>query len=542
MIRHCADLADNTVLTADICIIGGGPAGLTLASSLDGTPARVVVIEAGGEPSPPRGLDELSVASGDGELAPPLRIPPRLGGGANEWIVRLSKMRRAVRMLPLSPIDLETRPWVPHSGWPIEWAELQRYYRQANEFLGLSDRGYAAQDWEDDQHPRFPLEGQGFTTTMEQFALPSVFTESIRTKLAASSNVDVYLDGAVGSVDGVSDRATHVMVDHGRSGRLRVESEVFVLAAGGIENARLLLAARDRTGFAQAQDVVGRFYVDHQRMVTGSLTPTDPNLFRRAGLYDLSERGSASVMGKLTPTPDLLAGNQMLHSGSMLLPKPPAQIEDGLTAMRAVVSRDRAEAQTRPSPVSLARTALYVARTGTEMAIRQRRFPPRVDAGWSALAGTPFERFSLEAQIELAPDRNNRVRLGDSVDRFGRPQAEMYWSWSELDLHTVRRTTALMQDAFRDSQMGRFDPVSWDDRPVLTTPNGAFHPSGTTRMGDDPTSSATDRNAKLHGVANVYVAGSSVFPTVGYANPTLTIVALALRLADRLRSNVLPRS
>ena len=169
------------------------------------------------------------------------------------------------------------------------------------------------------------------------------------------------------------------------------------------------------------------------------------------------------------------------------------------------------------------------------MAIRQRRWRPRVDAGWSTLGGSAFDRFCVETQVELAPDRNNCVRLGDSVDEFGRKRPEMSWRWNEIDLQSLRATTLLLEKAFSNSGLGVFEPDPWNDRPLLTTPNGAFHPSGTTRMGDNRATSVTDRNAKLHGVTNVYVSGSSLFPTVGYANPTLTIVALGLRLADHLR-------
>ena len=190
MIRSCHELPDNEVITADVCIIGGGPAGLTIASALDGAPLRVVVLEAGGQPANrPAGLSELSADVGDGDLAPPLRVPPRLGGAANEWNVRLANRQRGVRMLPLSPSDLESRSWVPDSGWPIAWNELNRYYGRADEFLGLTDRGYGVDQWEDDRGKRLDLEEHGFTTKMEQFASPAVFTRSIRKRLEASSNV-----------------------------------------------------------------------------------------------------------------------------------------------------------------------------------------------------------------------------------------------------------------------------------------------------------------------------------------------------------------
>lgn len=535
MIRSCSELADDTVLRTDVCIVGGGPAGLSLANSLVGAPFEVLVLEAGGAPGRPIGLTESSVAASEGDLEPPLRVPSRLGGGANEWIVRLRNMRRGVRMLPLSAIDLDARPWVPESGWPIEWSELERYYARADDLLELGERGYDLDRWEGDRRVRLPLESHGFTTAMERFASPAVFKERIPERLSRSSNVGVLLDAPVGAIDGTPRRATHVMIDHGRAGRVRVEADTFVLATGGIDNARLLLAARDRQGFADSGRVVGRYFVDHHRIVTGHLRPANTALFAEAGLYDLTGRAEGAAMGKVTPTADLLRSHGLLHSGSMLLPKPSAEVEHGLGLLRELIRRRTPPNEIRRHAVPLARTAAWVARTGAEMAVRQRRFPPSVDAGWSGLSGRPFDRFMVETQIELAPDSGNRLRLGASVDRFGRPCAEMAWRWTDLDLQSLRATTALLAAAVRNSGVGTFEAISWDDEPALTTPNGAFHPSGTTRMGGDRSTSVTDHTGRVHDVDNVYVAGSSLFPTVGYANPTLTIVALAIRLGDHLR-------
>ena len=533
MLIDCADVADGTVIDTDICVIGAGPAGLTVASTLAESNQRVVVIEAGYGPGKPIGLEHRAADVVDSDFDAPLSVPHRFGGGANEWIVRLPKMRRGVRMLPLDPQDLEERSWLPNSGWPLAWSELSRWYRDAVNFLGLSPLGFDLAHWVDEQHPAIDLDTAGFTTGIEQMADPRLFTRTIHDGLAKSANVDVYLGATAGELEGHADRVVSLTLDHGIRDRLRVHAGTFVLACGGIENARMLLQARGNAGFGAGTKNVGAYYVDHHRCTTGLLTPSDPNLLQRVSLYDLTTRRGAYVMGKIVPTPELRRENRLLHSGTMILPKPSDETAVGLDDLRRFRVNPRNGME---QPSRAIRSGISFARAGVAMMVRQRRLPPNVDAGWSAAAnGSFFDHFMVETQIELAPTESNRLVLGSRGGPFGRRRMEMRWRWTDVDLRSLHRTTQLLVEAFERSGTGTLTPVVLDGSPRVTTPNGAFHPSGTTRMSASPATGVVDRNGAVHGTPNLFVAGSSIFPTAGYANPTFTIVALALRLAEYLR-------
>lgn len=537
MLVRCTELPSGTRIEADVCIIGAGPAGLSVASQLDKSSLTVALLDAGGEPGGPQGMGGMAVTTVDGDFDVPPRATPRFGGAANEWIVRLPWMRRGVRMLPLSEIDLAVREWIPDSGWPIDWAEMEGAYRAAHAHLGLGRWGYDVSSWEDPDHPRYALEEHGFTTAMERFPRPEVFTSDAWKALQRSANVTVYLDAPVGMLQGEPDRVTHAEIDNGARGRLTVVARQFVLAAGGIENPRQILAARHGGGYGTTPDIAGRYYMDHLRFISGILTPHDATTIQRSGLYDIRETTDrAVVMGKLVPTDQLMRDHRLLHSGAMLLPKLPQNL---VADVRALMTGARSAVTGNGLPkMSVWRDAfggaIELTAMAARMAIRQRRLPPRTDAGWSGIGGRGhFTHFAVELQVEQAPIRSNQVRL-NGVNALGRPGAELVWRWSQADLDSVRRTQELFASAIGASEIGNFESTPWDEQPPLTTPSGAYHPTGGTRMHPDPNRGVVDADTRVHGVTNLYVTGSSIFPTSGYANPTLTIVALALRTGRHL--------
>ena len=360
-------------------------------------------------------------------------------------------------------------------------------------------------------------------------------------RLSASSNTTVHLHGSVGSLEGDPGRVIYGEVDAGSRARLRVEADVFVVAGGGLDNARLLLNSRSGAGYGCQHDNVGRYFMDHLRTISGSITPSDPRLFDRCGLYDIGQHGGAIVMGKLTPTDEVLRRHELLNSAAMLLPKLPIEVQHAMSDAHAMANELRARRVPEFRRVlRAASAAAHLASTGARMVVRQRRFPPRTDAGWSNLGGRTqrFASFAVEHQIELAPCRDNLVRLGGAADEFGRSGLEVVWHWSEIDKASLRRTQELFEAAIEESGVGRYEPTRWEDRPELTTPGGSFHPTGATRMHSNSRRGVVDADGRVHSVSNLFVAGSSVFPTGGYANPTLTVIALALRLADRLRNEL----
>lgn len=524
-----------------MCIVGGGPAGLSLASCFIDTPVRVLVLERGGQPGRPAGMQHGDIGEGAIDFGTPPTPPPRFGGAANEWIVRLPWHQRGVRMVGLSPIDLDRRTWVPHSGWPISWDDLAPFYGRARSFLGLSDINDLATDFRRDTDQNLHLDEFGLTTGFERFALSKVFTEDMWNLVRQAPNVDVMLDAPVGELRGENGRITAVDVDDQRAGRFSVAASVVVLAASGFENPRLLLSANGEAGIGNQHDNVGRYYMDHVRSVGGRLTPHDPALIDRMGEFDIrADANNATTwrMGRLTPTPDAMERHQLPHSAAQLLPKLAQRELDALSAAsqaaRSVARLQRPTGVAGPQAVlpSLARVVAAAAR----MSIGQRRIPPRTDAGWSGLGGGsgPWGSFAVEHQIEQFPNPDNRLFLDDRRDSFGRRRIALDWKWSRAEIDGLQRTQQLFVDAFDRSGLGTYDPVHWADPPDLTTAAGAFHPSGGTRMHADPRHGVVDADCQVHDWHNLFVAGSSTFPTVGYANPTLTIIALALRLGDEI--------
>lgn len=538
VIIDARSMASNAEIAADLCIVGAGPAGISIALALADSHIRVALLERGGAPGHPRGGDGGAVATSSGDFAVPPRFFARFGGAANEWIVRLPWQQRGVRLLPLSPGDFEHRSWVPHSGWPIGWSDVERYYRLAHQRWGLGPFDYDPARWDAPSPLPFGLESHGFTASMEQFGRPSYFKRWARERLRRSANVAVYEHAPVGALQGGPDRVERAEIDSLARARLSVVARAYVVAGGGFENPRLLLSSRDGRGYGNERDVLGRYFMEHLRVGAGTWFPANPTAFDEARVFDIRRVAGQMVMGKIVPTEALQREHQLLHSGTMLLPRPIAsaqQDQDGLReALRMSRARDRhGVARVAASAV---RGAAYLATVGAELALRQRRFPPHVDAGWSGLSrkGSRFGSFWLEQQIEQAPNPQNRIQLTAGHDVFGRPLAALDWRWSDIDVQSLRATQRLLSTTLTAGARGRFEPPAESEAFEITTPAGAFHPMGGTRMHSNPDSGVVDADARVHGVQNLFAAGSSVFTTGGYANPTLTIVALALRLAERL--------
>jgi choline dehydrogenase-like flavoprotein len=260
-------------------------------------------------------------------------------------------------------------------------------------------------------------------------------------------------------------------------------------------------------------------------------------------MYDLRTVRGSTIRAKLVLSEELKREHHLVNSALELLPKPQAEIYTAVRSLRELTRSMRN--RERPTELgaklrSMVPAAKYILGTGTRLAINQRRIPPSVDAGWSDLPNNDRRFESLEAiqQIELTPHRDNRVRLTDSVDEFGQRRACVDWRMTELDVQSSRRSQELFAEEFERSGVGTLELPDPADAPVILSPVGIYHQVGTTRMHDDPTMGVVNRDCRVHSVSNLYIAGGATFPTGGYANCTLTIVALALRLADHLTAKI----
>ncbi|HLF71762.1 MAG TPA: GMC family oxidoreductase [Dehalococcoidia bacterium] len=551
MIVDALELADGTLIESDVCIVGAGPAGITLARELLGESFRVCLLESVGLDFEPQteALKRLSNVGGD--LEPPTAATRRqFGGAANAWDVLTTEAGGGVRYLPLSAVDFEKRDWLPHSGWPFTKAEIDPFYERAQRVCDIGPYTYRVEDWTEPDARPWPLDEARLTTSVEQYGHHRVFTRDHLEELRRSPNLNLVLHANVTSIEQRPGSAAveRIAVACVNGCRHSVTASLFVLATGGIENARLLLlsTAQQPNGLGNQHDLVGRFFMDHHNVDCGELVPASPELLERSALYDLRRVNGAWVMAKLNIAEALMREERLLNGAARI----EARLDPGLEkALRSLARAARAvrrgrlpddiAAKVREVVPQLPRLAAIGGAAFKEHGVMAlARQENRGRYGWSKRSGQwrSFASFSVELQTELAPDPANRVVLGDDRDAFGRPLAGVYWKWGETDRRSLRRVQELLVTAFADSGLGVLRLPAGEATSNVTSPAGIFHHMGTTRMHADPARGVVDADCRVHGVENLFVAGSSVFPTGGYANPTLTIVALSIRLADQIKA------
>jgi choline dehydrogenase-like flavoprotein len=546
MILSARDMADGGTLNADICIVGAGAAGIAMALELMASKLEVLVLESGGFDFDPQtqSLYEGEVAD-ERMHSQPVRFRQRqFGGSTTIW---------GGRCMPLDAIDFEKRDYVPHSGWPINLDDLMPFYPKANRVCEAGEFAYTAS--EAFSKPTRPMiqnfHSSNFTTErLERFSCPTDFGARYLHKLKAAANIRIVLHANVTSIlmnhagDGVD--ALRVQTLAGRS--LRVEAKHFVLAAGGLEVPRLLLASREKhpNGVGNAHDVVGRYYMCHLAGTIGALRFNGDTSSIHHG-YDISDEG-IYCRRRLSILPavqrSLRLGNFVVRLHHPRIPDPAHKnsVLSLLFLARIFIPYEYAKRLHGTDKISfwkwLQHFGNIAARPFDAFAfawhmlryrkLADRKFP-------SVIIRSRANLYSLDFHAEQQPNPDSRIRLSDSVDVFKMPRILVDWRYTPGDLDTTRRAIALLASDLESSGVGRleYDP---DLVELEMTRYGAYdgHHIGTARMGVDPRSSVVDPNCRVHGVQNLFIASSAVFPTSSQANPTLTIVALALRLASHL--------
>jgi choline dehydrogenase-like flavoprotein len=538
----------TAALEADVCLVGAGPAGLTVATALAAAGLRVVLLE-GGVPGPVR---ELTDVRAEGEDAYPQSGVDRtraggVGGTAGLWSYRMTDAGndpetgpRGCRYAPLDPIDFEQRSEVPHSGWPIGRADLDPWYARAQAVCGLGRYDYTPDGWSSPAAPPLPLDPALVETQMFQFGPASAWITSAAGALTAHPRVTVLTGANVTELE--ADRAgTRVVAVHwrGEGGTAgTVAARCTVLAAGGIENSRLLLLSdrQVRGGLGNGHDLVGRYWMEHPLVRGGLLvSPATARLGSRLRLYDAHDRDGTRVMAKLSVAPDRMRRDGLLSTSALFLPRDDVLATPAVQAFTAV----RSPSGRRAPLATRARLAARIAAGAGHLVAARRVMAthPGLDLnGWAAAPDAGRVRvFEVLHQTEQSPDPDNRIALTDESDRFGRRLPVLRWRWTRSDRERITRSRDLYARAFVGAELGRMIQTDWDDgQPRMI--GGNHHHLGGTRMSGDPSTGVVDRDGRVHSLANLFLAGSSVFPGGGSVNPTLTIVALALRLADHLQT------
>jgi choline dehydrogenase-like flavoprotein len=511
-------LENGSVIEGDLCIVGAGAAGISMALEWLTSKSRVILLEGGGFGYDPR-MQELYRGESVGLPYFPLDAA-RLhyfGGTTGHWAGFCST---------LDPMDFEVRDWVPHSGWPIERAVLDPYYARAHKVLGLGPYEYDAAAWQrrDAALTPFALDPQVAWTKMWQFSAPARLGTLYRDPIVAAPDVHLFTHANVVEIEANESASVveslRVRTFEGKE--LRVRAARFVLACSTIQNARLLLASNRQAtaGLGNGHDLVGRYFMEHLEMPSGNLA-TLGDRSANAKMYAF-EFGHTKARGELALTPEIQRERRILNATVSLEPAPldaPAEstfqwaTPDVVAKMRAPARADAAAPDTAVADKAAPGTLVPDAAA------------PRT--------------FHLLTRQEQAPNPASRVTLAPERDALGMPRVRLDWRLTDLDRQSFRAFYEVLGREMGRAGIGRMQMRDWvQERADAAWPSslgGGWHHMGTTRMHGDPRQGVVDADCRVHGVGNLYVAGAAVFPTAGCANPTLTLVALTLRLSDHLK-------
>ncbi|HEX4376398.1 MAG TPA: GMC family oxidoreductase [Steroidobacteraceae bacterium] len=539
--------ADRT-LTADVCVIGAGAAGITLALELAGRGVDVLLVESGGHKADDRTQRLYEGAVADERMhSPPHRYRQRrFGGSTTIW---------GGRCMPFDEIDFESRPYVGHSGWPIDRAALLPFYARANQLCEAGRFEYRA--GEAFHRPLRPVidgfDSQYFTIDgLERFSCPTDFGARYEHRLRASPRVRVLINANLTDIrlNAAGTAADSLVLRTFAQRCITVRASRVVLAMGALEIPRMLLASRSiqSHGIGNQHDNVGRYYMCHVAGTIGTLIQ-DGNVDRVWHGYDISDEG-IYCRRRLQLTEQtqrrLQLGNFIgrLHHPRITDPAHRSAVLSALQLAKGMISYEYGKRLHGEEKLSVSNWLAHLRNVVTgphqvvgfgyhmlrDRFLAARKFP-------SIIVRSPAGRYSLDFHGEQEPLASSRITLDSACDEFDTPRMMVDWRYSDLDVRTVRESVRLFAEDIARCKIGRFeyDPGSIE---FEMTRYGAYggHHLGTARMGDDPRTSVVDRNCRVHDVHNLYLAGGAVFPTSSQANPTLTIVALAARLAAHLQA------
>lgn len=542
MIIDAQEISAGSSIDTDICIVGSGPAGLTLAREFRNQSLKVCLIESGGFTAR-RALKRLNEGQTFGDPYPNPRWgrTRQFGGTPNRWQIELGPNLYGARYAPLSPIDFESRDWLPNSGWPFSKAELDPYYERAQQHCGLGPYVYETESWEGPGLTPLKFSTGHLETSMFQFGPRDVWTKHYSDITSDASNITCVVNGTVLEIetDDGGTNVTGICAVNSVGAQFRVRASHVILAVGCIESSRLLLLSRGRQGLGNQHDVVGRYFMDHPQAYLNVFVPSDRRIFDNTALYDLRPMGRDKdrygVMAKLTFSEEILRREQLQNICFALFPRRDHFMSEAFqsffTLLLTVIHRQR------PSNlpyhlITMLKGSGHLLQIGAWALQGKAPYPYLARGGWSTIPNrselfTVFEIFSL---LEQAPDPNNRITLGEQLDPNGQPKVQIHWRFTERDRQSVLRARTLLQEEFAQAGLGT---ISFT-KELFTSPS-SVHPIGGTRMSSNPRLGVVDENCKVHDVSNLYIASSAVFPTSGYANPTLTVVALACRIADHIK-------
>jgi len=476
MIQNLSETGQD--LSADVCIIGAGAAGITLAHTLSQRSLKVILCEAGGMDY---SEDSQSIYKGKVEGDPYYDIETArlryFGGTTNHWTGWCR---------PLDAYDFKVKAGIAETAWPIARSDLDPYLDRARDILEVKPV------------PDGPMLGDsGLKRIGMAFSPPVRFAEKYREPLEQSPFVQVVLNANLIGTRAENGQVTHARIADYDGNERMVAAKHFVIACGGIENSRQLLWLHEsgQLPLGESAPVVGRYWGEHPHAPIGDVVILKDEAFR---FLDFA-------LDFFAPTPEFMEKNRSLNCQLFLKSTHYGGAKEVIADLLC----------TAPT---LGQWAMH--KFGKTLAC-----VAELNAAW-----------------EQEPLATNRISLGDEKDRFGVPRPILHWKRSPQDYRTLRETAVAFAKYCANADIARVRLPEW-----LLSDKGEFpeigyiagyHHMGGTRMAASADKGVVDANCRIFGYDNIYVAGSSVFASVGHANPTFSIVELTLRLADHLHNRL----
>lgn len=509
---------------ADICIIGAGVAGIVLAKELMGSGKKVLLIDSGGEH-----YDQATQDIYQAEKFPETFPDPHysrlrfLGGTSNHWENNTS---------PFSPIDFEKRAWVPNSGWPISFKDIEPYYLKAAYYCGTKEDSYDTSYWAKQLNAKDLLaDSKAIETSMAKSSIPPVrffhqYGDSLKTSdqiriLTHANLIDIEFNSKNKKVESVT-------VQSFNSIKHSISAESFVFCMGGIENARMLLIFNEKyqNQLGNQGDSVGRYFMEHPTVRAAHFFARDEKKFK---LYERHNLGERNVLGFFQIREEKLKEAETTNVRMPLIAANNYELSDGISSFHVI--SDAAKNTEVPDDFG---THIFNILADIDMvaeAVSRKSLDKSLFDSADEFAG-----FQIPMMTEQSPYRENRIKLGSDIDALGLKRIIIDWQVMQHDKDLIWKSLEVVAREVGALGLGRLKIMREHKRHIWGSQLGfAHHHMGTTRMADSPKDGVVDSNLKVFGCDNLYIAGSSSFSTGSHVPPTLTIAALSLRLSDHLK-------
>ena len=522
-------VSESSQIEADICIVGAGAAGITLALELIPTGKKILVLEGGG-----LGLRQASQSLYEMDLISPRYQPTTFsrmrffGGSTNHW-------EGSVRTF--EPIDFESRAWVPDSGWPFSYQELLPYYDRAFPYIEAGPRYNDERPFTQhlgDFNKKF--DAAGFVCRLGYHSPPTRFGTQYLEQLRSAPNVTVMLNANLLSINEAANRRSveNLTIGNYRKTTSTVTARYYVVALGGIENARALLLSDAVTqgGIGNEYDLVGRYFMDHP--VIKSLV-FYPNADLGRAWHGGQVRYQSMIYNlSFEATEGFLRQHRLTNARMPLDWSTQTDTSVGIESAHQI---EKAVSQGMGLPHILSHLSNMLREEDliVEQLRRKRGLTPlksRAD---------DYGGYVIEMMMEQRPDRDNRISLTEKRDALGLRKGKIFWRVPQQEKDDFKRLIDLFAKGVGAQGLGIVRSLLEDDdtgRRFDELLNYGSHHMGSTRASADPKKGVVDADQRIHGRSNIYIAGSSIFPTGGHVPPTTTIVATTIRLADHLRKRL----